>query len=106
MFLNKWVLLFVSRAGSSFLSVFVRTPAYLSFLSILRLSSQFHARMKIYLPIDERPILLELLLNFHFWTSGAFSYPSSWLYFQFPPAINLWEDSLLDSHPILCLNVP
>ena len=44
--------------------------------------------------------------EFSFWTSGAFSYPSSWLYFQFPPAINLWEDSLLDSHPILCLNVP
>ena len=67
---------------------------------------KIYSRMKIYLPIDERPILLELLLNFHFWTSGAFSYPSSWLYFQFPPAINLWEDSLLDSHPILCLNVP
>ena len=104
MFLKELVLLLVSRAGSSFLSVFVRTTAYLSFLSILGLSSQIHSF--IYLPIDERPILLELNLNFHFWTSGAFSYPSSWLYFQFPPAINLWEDSLLDSHPILCLNVP
>ena len=106
MFLKKWVLLLVSRAGISFLSVFVRTTAYLSFESILGSLFTIYSKMKIYLPIGEKPILLELLLNFHFWTSGAFSYPISWLYFQFPPAINLWEDSLLDSHPILCLNVP
>ena len=64
--LNKWVLLLVSRAGISFLSVFVRTTAYLSFESILGRSSRFIQKWRYTCLLVRNPYFLNYFWIFIF----------------------------------------